>query len=665
MKRLFYPLILTLCSIAFLISCGNNGSNYAWLEGVWEGEDENGNWAVAEISPNGYKYACSNWCDSPLDIKNQEESSLDIKVEENYILEKKVLAINDYLYIDPKNKTLMAIMGEYTTLPLRKKSNQPTSDGASLDESEGKSNCSGTQDSYYDDKIEEYHPIEARIKSLTPLQNIAGMDADSLSKETGVNLSQSSIDDDPYIAYNKTKYGSTDIIRIHYTVNDYDFYPCTINFYNSVNGKYKRFEYRPEVGMQKIASPANMKYYVEVWPGDDATAYFIKNLRGKTVMIVEGDKNGSFTELRDTEIAENLLATNIITPISFEFTKSQLKLYKEYAHDGSPSVSIGDSVKGFGFGGGQRLEIKDENGNYRTYVAPFQSSYISFYTDDNESAMWTEVVGGGYHVPSSQVRMQYVLINGKSYSIASVLNNPYLKSAVFITPQCWRKLDNGKLMINYEAAYQENPQIIYSSPKYIVMAGQLIEVNSGVNYKYDMNQRGFIAIIDQETMKADKNICLEGITRPEIHSIGNNYIVFNRDYYTYRKQYEQIDEFDDKQQLAISKNRAPIYLLRDDFSVKSCYIPDEGETFLDVAWVADRFLVFCGTTKSHGYLDYDNPLLVVWDTQTNQTYKEYSSIKKTKGFLYTKIVKLPQDCLAVLFNVMASDTYAIKDIIAK
>lgn len=665
MKRLFYPLILTLCSIAFLISCGNNGSNYAWLEGVWEGEDENGNWAVAEISPNGYKYACSNWCDSPLDIKNQEESSLDIKVEENYILEKKVLAINDYLYIDPKNKTLMAIMGEYTTLPLRKKSNQPTSDGASLDESEGKSNCSGTQDSYYDDKIEEYHPIEARIKSLTPLQNIAGMDADSLSKETGVNLSQSSIDDDPYIAYNKTKYGSTDIIRIHYTVNDYDFYPCTINFYSSVNGKYKRFEYRPEVGMQKIASPANMKYYVEVWPGDDATAYFIKNLRGKTVMIVEGDKNGSFTELRDTEIAENLLATNIITPISFEFTKSQLKLYKEYAHDGSPSVSIGDSVEGFGFGGGQRLEIKDENGNYRTYVAPFQSSYISFYTDDNESAMWTEVVGGGYHVPSSQVRMQYVLINGKSYSIASVLNNPYLKSAVFITPQCWRKLDNGKLMINYEAAYQENPQIIYSSPKYIVMAGQLIEVNSGVNYKYDMNQRGFIAIIDQETMKADKNICLEGITRPEIHSIGNNYIVFNRDYYTYRKQYEQIDEFDDKQQLAISKNRAPIYLLRDDFSVKSCYIPDEGETFLDVAWVADRFLVFCGTTKSHGYLDYDNPLLVVWDTQTNQTYKEYSSIKKTKGFLYTKIVKLPQDCLAVLFNVMASDTYAIKDIIAK
>lgn len=486
------------------------------------------------------------------------------------------------------------------------------------------------------------------------------MDADSLSKETGVNLSQSSIDDDPYIAYNKTKYGSTDIIRIHYTVNDYDFYPCTINFYSSVNGKYKRFEYRPEVGMQKIASPANMKYYVEVWPGDNETAYFIKNLRDKTVMMVAGNKDGSFEEIDDIEIANNLLATNTISPICFEFTEDQLKRYKEYAHGGSPSVSIGDSLEGFGSGG---LELKDENGNYRTYVAPFKSSYISFYTDDNESAMWTEVVGGGYHVPSSQVRMQYVLIDGKSYSIASVLNNPYLKSAVFITPQCWRKLDNGKLMINYEAAYQENPQIIYSSPKYIVMAGQLIEVNSGVNYKYDMNQRGFIAIIDQETMKADKNICLEGITRPEIHSIGNNYIVFNRDYYTYKKQHKLTDY--DKKQLAISKDRAPIYLLRDDFSVKGCYIPDEGETFLDVAWIADRFLVFCGTTKSHGYLDYDNPLLVVWDTQTNQTYKEYSSIKKTKGFLYTKIVKLPQDCLAVLFNVEASDTYAIKDIIAK
>lgn len=554
MKRLFYPLILTLCSIAFLISCGNNSSNYAWLEGVWEGEDENGNWAVAEITPNGYKYVCSNWCDSPLDINNQEESSLDIKVEENYLLEKKVLAINDYLYIDPKNKTLMAILGEYTTLPLRKKSNQPSSDGvlSTLDESDRKSNCSGTQDSYYDDKIEEYHPIEARIKSLTPLQNIAGMGADSLRKETGVNLSQSSLDDYPYIAYNKTKYGSTDIIRIDYSN---DFYSCKINFYSSVNGKYTRFEYHPNVGMQKIASPANVKYYVEVWPGDNETAYFIKNLRDKTVMMVAGNKDGSFEEIDDIEIANNLLATNTISPICFEFTEDQLKRYKEYAHGGSPSVSIGDSLEGFGSGG---LELKDENGNYRTYVAPFKSSYISFYTDDNESAMWTEVVGGGYHVPSSQVRMQYVLIDGKSYSIASVLNNPYLKSAVFITPQCWRKLDNGKLMINYEAAYQENPQIIYSSPKYIVMAGQLIEVNSGVNYKYDMNQRGFIAIIDQETMKADKNICLEGITRPEIHSIGNNYIVFNRDYYTYKKQHKLIDY--DKKQLAISKDRAPIYL---------------------------------------------------------------------------------------------------------
>lgn len=664
MKRLFYPLILTLCSIAFLISCGNNSSNYAWLEGVWEGEDENGNWAVAEITPNGYKYVCSNWCDSPLDINNQEESSLDIKVEENYLLEKKVLAINDYLYIDPKNKTLMAILGEYTALPLRKKSNQPSSDGAlsSLDESDRKSKPTDIQDSYYDDKIEEYHPIEAKIQSLKPLQNIAGMDADSLSKETGVNLSQSSLYDDPYIAYNKTKYGSTDIIRLDYS---HSFYDEAFYFYSSLTGKTKRFKYCAEKGMNRIASPADVKYYVEVWPGDNETAYFIKNLRDKTVMMVAGNKDGSFEKIDDIEIANNLLATNIITPTYFEFTTDQLKRYKEYTPYDAPSVSIGWSLEGFWVGESQQIEVKDENGNYRTYVAPFKSDYISFYTDDNESAMWTEVVSG-YHVPSSQVGMQYVLIDGKSYSIASVLNNPYLKSAVFITPRGWRKLDNGKLMINYEATYQENPQTIYSSPKYIVMAGQLIEVNSGVNYKYDMNHRGYIAIIDQETMKADKNICLEGITRPEIYSVGKNYIVFNRDYYTfYYHERSTSNDGRDTKKPTVSRNGAPIYLLRDDFSVKSCFIPDEGETFLDVAWVADRFLVFCGTTKSHGYLDYDNPLLVVWDTQTNQTYKEYSSIKKTKGILYTKIIKLPQDCVAVRFNVLASDTYAIKDIIAK
>lgn len=149
MKRLVYTLILTLSSIAFLISCGNNGRYYKWVEGVWEGKDENGDWAVAKITPSGYKYVCSNWCDSPLDINNQEESPLDIKVEENQLLEKKVYAINDYLYIDPKKKAIIAILGEYTTLPLRKKSSLSTSDGtiSSLDESDGKSKPSDIQKS--------------------------------------------------------------------------------------------------------------------------------------------------------------------------------------------------------------------------------------------------------------------------------------------------------------------------------------------------------------------------------------------------------------------------------------------------------------------------------------------------------------------------------------
>lgn len=149
MKRLIYTLILTLSSIAFLISCGNNSRYYKWVEGVWEGKDENGDWAVAEITSSGYKFVCSNWCDSPLDINNQEESPLDIKVEENLLIEKKVHAINDYLYLDPKKKAIIAILGEYTTLPLRKKSSQSTSDGtiSSLDESDGKSNPSDIQKS--------------------------------------------------------------------------------------------------------------------------------------------------------------------------------------------------------------------------------------------------------------------------------------------------------------------------------------------------------------------------------------------------------------------------------------------------------------------------------------------------------------------------------------
>lgn len=91
MKRLFYPLILTLCSIAFLISCGNNGSNYAWLEGVWEGEDENGNWAVAEISPNGYKYACSIGAILHLTLKIRKNLHWTLKLRKIIFLRKRSL----------------------------------------------------------------------------------------------------------------------------------------------------------------------------------------------------------------------------------------------------------------------------------------------------------------------------------------------------------------------------------------------------------------------------------------------------------------------------------------------------------------------------------------------------------------------------------------------
>ena len=503
-----------------------------------------------------------------------------------------------------------------------------------LDESKEELDESDIQDSCYNDTIEDYYLLEAKIQSLTPLQNIANLDDESFTRETGFKMKNRR--DYPYIACNKTNYGNTDIIYFKYLsgANIQDFYPCTFYFFSSANKETKSFEYNPSYNMSRIASPANVKYYVEVLPGSETT-YFIKDLRDKIVMVVQGYEDGTFKMVN----IDDLLSNKIISPTSVEYTIGQLERYKEFALSGDLSVSINGQLNEFSYGQRQELEIKDENGNYRTYIAPFKSKYICFYTDNKK------------YESASQFSVNYVFIDGKSYSIYSFLNNPFLYSALSFTPRRWRKLENGKLMINYEAEYKEPPLIIYTPPKYIVMRGQVIEDNNGINYEYDTNQRGFIAIIDQETMEAEKTICLEGITRPEIYAVGNNYLVFNRNRYSSTQ--------------TVSENRTPIYLLRDDFSVKSCLVPDEGETFLDVAWIADRFLVFCGTTTTHGFLDYNNPLVVVWDTQANITYKEYSPIERAKDFLYTKIVKLPLDCFAVQYNFNEFDSFAIKDIILK
>lgn len=120
MKKIIW-IIFGFCII--LISCTNNALNgYKWIEGTWEGKD-NEYWGVVIVNKTTYKVVNSNQNGSPDEIHSVSEQPISISKILSHITYEKITAINpncDNVGIDKKTKQIFIILGEYEKLYLKK-----------------------------------------------------------------------------------------------------------------------------------------------------------------------------------------------------------------------------------------------------------------------------------------------------------------------------------------------------------------------------------------------------------------------------------------------------------------------------------------------------------------------------------------------------------------
>lgn len=101
---------------------------YEWLEGEWEHYEENEFGSIffgkVVITKNTFKYVTCNNNSNLEEISTAEEHPISIGYYDNYIVERKILSLDEKNFIidiDKENKQIYMILGEYSRILLKKK----------------------------------------------------------------------------------------------------------------------------------------------------------------------------------------------------------------------------------------------------------------------------------------------------------------------------------------------------------------------------------------------------------------------------------------------------------------------------------------------------------------------------------------------------------------
>lgn len=79
----------------------------------------------------------------------------------------------------------------------------------------------------------------------------------------------------------------------------------------------------------------------------------------------------------------------------------------------------------------------------------------------------------------------------------------------FVPDSYFMTKDKNTVLLFYHVVYEDKPTIVYTEPAYVNIAGQLREVNSGINYIPSYYNQGYVSEIDMKSMQVKNTITLE------------------------------------------------------------------------------------------------------------------------------------------------------------
>lgn len=367
---------------------------------------------------------------------------------------------------------------------------------------------------------------------------------------------------------------------------------------------------------------------------------------------------------------------DVVKPFSSAFFKKQIH-YTEIPQDVFNAV-IQDSDKlrqyesmvsaGYFRESGGVVEVKSGNDIYTWPIA--LSSYdkdIVFYAQGvNPRDRNYEVVVHGMHVSIALANLNMLKIGEQTTSVFSCFDEPNADKAELVIPEQYVVVpdedgNNNMFLLSYTLTFSEVASVIYTEPKYTVVAGQLFEVNDGVNYDVQMYDVAGLSLFDTRTMKAVPNttIHLKGISTPRLRYSKNH--IYYYDLSEYRIRYQDGSHMNSDVIGTMSQAGTPIYLLNVDQSqiiVESQIHPEDGDVVCDLQETS-KYICYCGSNKKHGYVGYENPVLVVIDKDSKKAVARYNGNhgEGRKDRFFNKMYVLDDDHILLMYNDYHYGTY--------
>ena len=318
-------------------------------------------------------------------------------------------------------------------------------------------------------------------------------------------------------------------------------------------------------------------------------------------------------------------------------------------------------------GGYPHIEV-EQNDNIYTYPTVFmckkKDDDIIFYntqvSPSDVGVFITSVHGAQYS--THLVTMDKIAIGKQNADIRACFSPLFENNRIqLIEPTGYIKIPQypNKLLLTTNVTYADKPFVTYTPPKYIVFAGQLLEVNSGINYNVPLYNVGHLHLINTSTMNSDL-ITLEGISNVFMKYEPEGECIYFMDKSVYG---EENWNRGTERHMAISQNQSPIYIASIDTSsngsliLKTAIVPKEGDVIIDIQRSVDgEYIYLCGSTTKQGYVGYENGILIILK-KNNDTYEEIVRYRrKNKDRYYSKIVVLDNENICftktIYFNTL-------------
>lgn len=276
------------------------------------------------------------------------------------------------------------------------------------------------------------------------------------------------------------------------------------------------------------------------------------------------------------------------------------------------------------------IEMPDENGDIYTHDAAFRcdgkNKSVCFYSAQNSFsnlAMYTAVLHN-MHVPYNHIAMDMVQIGKKKETIKHCFDYVDWSCAELFLPKQVCFYSNVTLVSQLSFFKDNVPQYVWDKIDKIQAIDPRFLGDDLLEY-YNHHSMAYLALVDNGAMRTVSSVSLPGILYPlmALSTDAESLYYWN--------------EGDDGE---ISINQSPLYCLSiqkagQDYSivVNWQYSPEKGEIIRDMVDLpSHNVLLLFGSSKSKGYVGYDNPMIVVIDKANGKAFRWYYNVPQKGSF---------------------------------